>query len=428
MTHELDTDIEAAFIGCLMLDYHATTSEAADYAITAESFASGRARQVFDAIQLLAREKSPVDPLTVRQKLADAGEAGEWIAPYLCGAIDIAPTAAYAAYYAQLLRLKHESRRLRKLLNDAFRRLETEPADMIQTDLMRQLARHDADPAGAGVTFAQAADQAVDAFRKAADGSSRVKSGFAFLDNAGGIQDGELIVISGKAGSCKTTLARQILTHVCGAERIPAALITLEMSEAQIAGQTLTDQSQTSYRKFMAGVATDADWTRLFAAKAKSEGWPLHITHRARTPSRLASFVHKVVRRGARLIVLDYLQALQPDPAQARLNIEQQVSYASNTVRDLAVSLGVRFIVVCTESREGELRYSDAIRYDAWRWIQMRQPEENTEDNPVYLCALKKNRFGVLPRNDRELYRVGDRLLSKEEWQENAKRKASLDR
>ena len=132
------------------------------------------------------------------------------------------------------------------------------------------------------------------------------------------------------------------------------------------------------------------------------------------------------VGRGARLIVLDYLQALQPGPAQARLNIEQQVSCASNTVRDLAVSLGVRFIVVCTESREGELRYSDAIRYDAWRWIQMRQPEENTEDNPVYICALKKNRFGVLPKNDRELYRVGDRLLSKEEWTVHAQKSMGL--
>lgn len=51
----------------------------------------------------------------------------------------------------------------------------------------------------------------------------------------------------------------------------------------------------------------------------------------------------------------------------------------------------------------------------------MVQPEENTEDNPVYLCTLKKNRFGVLPKNDRELYRVGDRLLSSAEWLEHTK-------
>lgn len=77
--------------------------------------------------------------------------------------------------------------------------------------------------------------------------------------------------------------------------------------------------------------------------------------------------------------------------------------------------------MVSSESREGELRYSDALRYDAWRWIQMRQPEENSEDNPVYLCTLKNNRFGVLPKNDRELYGVGDRLLSSAEWLAYAK-------
>jgi len=422
MNDELDDDIEAAYIGSLMLDYHGATSESADFSITSEMFLSPYARKAFETIQLLAQEKSPIDALTVRSKFGPYGDGGEKATAFLCGAIDRTPTAAHAAYYAQLLRTKHETRRLRKILQDSFRRLDDEPADMVQADLMRQLAQNDADPAKDGITFTEATDQAVATFRMAADGSNRIRSGFAFIDSAGGIQDGELIIISGKAGSCKTTLARQILTHVCGVENFPSALITLEMSEAQIAGQTLTDRSQTSFRKFMAGVADERDWAKLFKAKAEAEGWPLFITARARTPSRLASYVRKVVRRGARLIVLDYLQALQPDPAQARLNIEQQVSFASNSVRDLAVTLGVRFIVVCTESREGELRYSDAIRYDAWRWIQMRQPEENSEDNPVYLCTLKKNRFGVLPKNDRELYRVGDRLLSKDEWTAHTKR------
>ena len=42
----------------------------------------------------------------------------------------------------------------------------------------------------------------------------------------------------------------------------------------------------------------------------------------------------------------------------AKANIEQQITNASNTIRDLAVNLCVAFIIVSTESREGELRYS----------------------------------------------------------------------
>ena len=416
MQTDIETDIEAALIGCFMLDYPGTVSETADFSITPEMFVSGLARQTFEAIQSLAADKSPIDPLTVRQKLGRYGEGGEAISAFLCGAIDITPTAAHAGYYGQLLRQRHETRRLRQILHASARRLDDEPADMVQTELLRQLSQNDADPARDGLTFTEATDQAVAAFRMAADGTNRVKSGLAFLDSAGGIQDGELIIISGKAGSCKTTLARQILTHVCGVERVKSALITLEMSEAQIAGQTLADRSQTSYRKFMAGVADERDWARLFAAKAAAEKWPLAITSRARTPSGLAAYVRKAVRRGARLIVLDYLQAMQPDPPMARSNIEQQVTFASNTVRDLAVSLGVRFIVVSTESREGELRYSDALRYDAWKWFRMIQPEENSEDNPVFHLEVKKNRFGVVPRTVRPLYRVGDRLLTDAEW------------
>lgn len=398
MRDETAADIEAAFIGCLMHDYPTAMSESADFAITAEMF-------------------------TVRHTLAPYGASGEWASPFLCAAIESAPTSLHAAYYAQLMRTKHETRRLRGILQESYRRLDEEPADMVQAALMRRLAQNDADPAKDGMTFAQATDEAVDAFRKAADPSNRIRSGMSFIDTAGGIQEGELIIISGKAGSCKTTLAWQILGHVCGNEGIPSALVTLEMTESQIAAQTLTDRSQTSYRKFMAGVADEQDWARLFAAKTKAEKWPLAITSRTRTPTRLAAYVRKVVRRGAKLIVLDYLQAMQADPSVERSNIEQQVTFASNTVRDLAVNLGVRFIVVSTESREGELRYSDALRYDAWKWFRMIQPEENNEDNPVYHLEVKKNRFGVVPKTVRPLYRVGDRLLTDAEWIENAKRR-----
>lgn len=74
---DIETDIEAALIGCLLLDYHATMSETADFSITPEMFVSGLARQTFEAIQSLAADKSPVDPLTVRQKLGRYGEGGD---------------------------------------------------------------------------------------------------------------------------------------------------------------------------------------------------------------------------------------------------------------------------------------------------------------------------------------------------------------
>ena len=419
---ELIEDIEQSVIGCLMLDYAGASAEMADFAISADMFLSGTARQIFATIQTLAADRSPIGPITVREKIrSGSGDDGK-ITKFLTDAIDKTPTAAHVAYYAQLLKQKFEVRRLRSILQAADRRLDEQPADMVQAGLMRTLEKNDADPIKDGITFAEATDKAVETFKRIAQGHSGLMTGLPFMDSAGGIQPGELIIISGKAGSCKTTLAKQILSHVCGAEKIPSALLTFEMTEEQIAAQTLTDQSRTSYRKFMAGVANKQDWDALFAAKAKAEGWPLEITAKARTPARLSAYVRKVARRGAKLIVLDYLQACQPDPNMAKANIEQQVTYASNTIRDLAVTLGVSFIVVSTESREGELRYSDAIRYDAWKWYRMIQPEENNEDNPVYHLEVKKLRFGILPKSVRPLYRVGERLLTDAEWAAHSKR------
>ncbi len=418
MITETSEEIELAIIGSLLLDYESASAELEDFAIRPVMFLSGTARKAFEAIQALAGDNSPIDPLTVCEKTRCDGES---IAPWLQRALDRTPSAAHAAYYGTLFRQQFESRRLRHVLHAAASRLNEEPADMVKSDLQRQLENMDVDPSKDGMTFAEATDQAVATFRQVAEGKAGIRTGFPFIDAGGGLQPGELIIISGKAGSCKTTLARQILGFVCGSGSIPSALVTLEMTEAQIAAQTLTDQSRTSFRKFMAGVANEQDWARLFAAKAVAEKWPLAITSRARTPGRLSAFVRKVVRRGARLIVLDYLQAMQPDPDQGRQNIEQQVSFASATIRDLAVTLGVSFIVVCTESREGELRYSDAIRYDAWKWFRMIQPEENNEDNPLYHFEVKKNRFGIIPKSLRDLYRVGDRLLTDAEWKDHCK-------
>lgn len=419
MKDQTTEDIEQTVIGCYLLDFETTETEVSDFALTKEMFTTPTAKMLFEIMQLMHEQKKPIDPLTVREQLGNYADPS-WT-NYIQKAIDNTPTAAHAAYYGQLLKQRHETRTLRKILQTSIDRLRDEPADMVQAETMRQLEKHDAGTTQEGVTFAQATAAAVDTFKNVATHQGGIKTGMAFLDSAGGIQPGELIIISGKAGSCKTTLARQILTHVAGVEKIPSAFITLEMLEDQIAGQTLTDQSHTSYRKFMAGVANEQDWKALLEAKAKAEKWPLALSSRARTPSRLAAFVRKCVRRGARLIVLDYLQALQPDPDQARQNTEQQTTFASNTVRDLAINLKVSFIVVATENREGDLRYSDAIRYDAWKWLRMIQPEENNEDNPVYHLEVKKHRFGVVPRSVRPLYRVGDRMLTETEWVEYTK-------
>ena len=417
MTDETSEDIELAVIGSLLLDHADASAEIEDLNIQPGMFIFEQTGKAFEAIQSLARDKLPVDPLTVSDRLRGVTDIARWLQK----AIDRTPTAAHVNYYATLLKQKFACRVLRDLLRAALRRLDDEPADMVQSDLLRQLESHDADPDKDGITFAEATDKAVETFRRIAQGNPGLMTGLPFMDTAGGIQPGELIIISGKAGSCKTTLAKQILSHICGVSKIPSALLTFEMTEEQIAAQTLTDQSRTSYRKFMAGVSTKEEWDRLFIAKARAEKWPLAITARARTPSRLSAFVRKVARRGARLIVLDYLQATQPDAHMAKANIEQQVTYASNTVRDLAVTLGVSIIVVSTESREGELRYSDAIRYDAWKWYRMIQPEENNADNPVYHLEVKKLRFGVLPKSLRPLYRVGERLLTDTEWVEHTK-------
>ena len=133
---EIENDLELALIGGYLLDFEAATTEAADFSITAEMFVSPKAKAVFEAVHALHAEKIPIDPLTVREKIRAQCGGDDKVTAYLCRVIDQTPTAAHTAYYAQLVRQKHESRRLRVILHAAARRLDDVPADMVQADLI----------------------------------------------------------------------------------------------------------------------------------------------------------------------------------------------------------------------------------------------------------------------------------------------------
>jgi len=46
----------------------------------------------------------------------------------------------------------------------------------------------------------------------------------------------------------------------------------------------------------------------------------------------------------------------------------------------------------------------------------MIQPEENNDDNPIFHLEIKKDHIAPVQKTVKPLYRIGNRLLSSDEW------------
>lgn len=121
------------------------------------------------------------------------------------------------------------------------------------------------------------ADDASDPFRQAYNSFvakydspcliSGFATGFADLDQQlGGLQKGELILVTGEPSSGKTTFASNIACHVAIASGVPVAFYTFEMKASKLAWRMLLATGRIHSVAINSGKPLDDDWSRLTMA------------------------------------------------------------------------------------------------------------------------------------------------------------------
>ncbi|MGL4314077.1 MAG: DnaB-like helicase C-terminal domain-containing protein, partial [Sphingomonas sp.] len=159
-------------------------------------------------------------------------------------------------------------------------------------------------------------------------GVSGITSGLDSLNvKIGGLHNSDLLILGGRPGMAKTSLATNIA--VSAAERwlreeadgIPpgkrlgakAAFFSLEMSSDQLATRILAEKAKISSEQLRKGAISHADFDRLAQASAEMQAMPLYIDDTpALTIAGLRARARRLHRRhGIGLVVVDYLQLLQ---------------------------------------------------------------------------------------------------------------------
>ena len=195
-------------------------------------------------------------------------------------------------------------------------------------------------------------------------------TGFTSInDKVGGLHNSDLIILAGRPGMGKTSLATNIAFNCAdrllrdrrdGIEKsigAGVAFFSLEMSSDQLATRILAEQAGISSEALRMGKISREDFQQLSYASQRLAELPLYIDDTpALTIAALRTRARRLKRRhNIGLIVVDYLQLLQGS-GRANDNRVNEISEISRGLKTLAKELSVPVIALSQLSRAVEQR------------------------------------------------------------------------
>ncbi len=187
---------------------------------------------------------------------------------------------------------------------------------------------------------------------------SGVASGFKDVDNLfHGFRGGDLVILAARPGVGKTAFALNLATSAAklGAS---VAFLSLEMSASQLVQRVLASEARVSLSRLRAGQVQDADWTAIIDASSTLSNLNIQFDD---TPALSILELRAKARRELRdakkgLIIVDYLQLMQPPTARRDGNRAVEVAEISRGLKVLAKEMDMPVIALSQLSRAVEMR------------------------------------------------------------------------
>ena len=407
-------DAEKSVIGAMMMNKDAVIS--ASEILTRDDFYQESYGVIFEAMNEMYNDGTPIDALTLQNKLKEKN-----LPPEMAGAemirsiLNSVPTSANVKSYAQIVRDKAVLRRLIKVTseieNDCYMEVKETEDILDETEnkvfkILQQKPVDDFMPINA----------IVDATLKKIEAASMTKShitgiptGFDDLDRMlSGFQKSDLILLAARPSMGKTAFALNIATKLGVKDKIPTALFSLEMPKEQLMNRLLAQESRIDSEHIRTGQMKDDEWTKLVEgagiiseSKLIIDDTPGLSIAQLRSKARKYKLDHDI-----QIIFIDYLQLMSGNGKTDSRQLE--VSEISRALKSLARELNVPIIALSqlnrsVEQREdhrpmlSDLRESGAIEQDADVVMFIYRDEyyhKDTEDKDIAEVIIAKQRNG----------------------------------
>ncbi len=193
-----------------------------------------------------------------------------------------------------------------------------------------------------------------------ASGLIGLPTGFTDLDRSTrGLNRANLIIIAGRPGMGKTSLALNIAQHVAIREQKTVGVFSLEMSQQELALRILSSEADVPFGPLRSGHLSQKQWSKVVQSVRSISTAPLYIDDSA-NPSLLevASKARRLkAEHRLELLIVDYLQLMQAGGRYENRNLE--ISAITRGLKQLSKELDIPVVALSQLSRQPERRGGD---------------------------------------------------------------------
>jgi len=380
-------DIEEGIIGACMLERGAY--EKVSRILKSDCFYKDGHTKIFLAMEKLHRKSDPIDILSVSNTLKEMGELDSIGGPFAITQItNRVSSAANIEYWSRIVFQKYIQREIiresSELIERSYEDSEVDAVDLLAKAQGRLEGIQQRMILGKEVGFGEQVENTVRDIEKARSSGKLIpglSTGFPIHDRiTGGRSNGTLVIIAGRPGMGKTTLALQEAINLAITGNVPVGIFSLEAIYKQFIRKFISNMTKIHGSSIRNGRIDDHQLEKVkLAAEILSKKNiylrdipDLHIDE-LKSQARIWKKKYKI-----EAIYIDYLQLMKGAHSSGKgSNREQEVSHISRSLKGLSMELDIPIISLsqlsrAVEGRGGEkrpglsdLRESGSLEQDA---------------------------------------------------------------
>ena len=356
-------EAEEAVIGSLLIDPDAilrvsTFLDPADFYVERHDW-------IYEAIRDLHERREPADMVTLTDELERRAQLAQLGGPaYLSQLINATPTSIHVEYYARIIERTAVLRRLISAAGEIARLAYQDTEDVGEVvDRAEEIIfnvssrRVDRDLRHIRQIMDKFYDRIEYLYQHQGE-MIGVPTGLADLDKLlGGLQRSDMIVMAGRPGTGKTSLALSIALQAARRMQKRVAIFSLEMSDEQLVQRFISAETGIDSQRLRLGDIKEDEWPTFIQATNLLSRTSIFIDD---TPAITALELRSKARRlhaehGLDLVIVDYLQLMQGDSHSE--NRQQEISFISRSIKALARELNIPILALSQLSRQVESRH-----------------------------------------------------------------------
>ncbi len=427
-------EAEQALLGAILVNNEAFY-RVSDF-LEPEHFYEPVHRDIYEVLGQIIRAGRTATPVTAKTHLPDELMENVTMAQYLARLAAEATTVLNAYDYGQSIYDLSLQRALiqigEAMVDTAYKPgVDAPPSKQIEA-AERQLfelaeqGRYDGGFQGFNKALLDAIELAGEAYKRDG-GLSGTATGLTDLDRQmGGLQRSDLIILAGRPGMAKTSLATNIAMHVAKTYKgevqadghmktVDGGVVgffSLEMSAEQLATRILSSETEISSSEIRRGNIHESQFGRLVDASRMLNELPLYIDDTGGLSiGQLMARARRLKRqKGLDVLIIDYIQLLSGSSRRGNENRVQELTEITTSLKALAKELEVPIIALSQLSRQVEsrddkrpqlsdLRESGSIEQDAdvvlfiYRdeyYLKNREPEAGTPKHLEWQADMER--------------------------------------